>query len=1317
MATALPVYPLFDISSSSLGPKWEKYVGRLENLFIAMGTTHADKKKALLLHYAGEDVYNIFETLTLEAGDADVYIKAKNALVTYFKPKVNHEYEKYVFRQSRQEKHENLDTFCTRLRQLSQNCDFTDNNAEIKSQIIQGCISSNLRKKALKDDNITLDDLLKAARALEIADTQSKGMEANVLQVNRVMHRKPSKQEGKKYTCYNCGGEYPHETECPAKGKTCTYCKRVDHFENYCKTKSRNQKYSPRGRGSFHSRGNSFRYRGHSRGGVNQISEPLHTASAHSSDEDEYVFSVQQSQCKTPQVNVSINGVSCSFLADSGASVNIMDQESYLKLTPLKLSTANTGVFAYGSQKSLPVIGKFTAKVIFKTQHANAEFLVVTGNTGSLLGFSTASQLGIINIVNNINQNKAKPAILEEFKDITQGLGMMKGYKVKLHIDENVRPVMQPHRRIPFHLRSKVEEELKYLEQEDIIEKVEGPTPWVSPIVAAPKPKNPDKVRICVDMRRANQAIQRERHPLPTMDDLIYELNGSTVFSKLDLNHGYHQLEIAPECRNITTFVTHVGLRRYKRLNYGVNAASEIFQQAIESVIKGIPGSKNISDDIIIHGVNREEHDKSLRGVLQRLREYNLTLNSSKCEFYKTSIEFFGQIWSQYGLSPDPRKVEAIKNAEAPKSATEVRSLLGMANYCARFIRNFANITHSLRQLTHKSVPFQWGEEHTAALNTLKDSITQDQVMAYYDPNKETNLIVDASPVGLGAILTQNDRPIAYASRSLSKAESNYSQIDREALAIVWGIEHFHLYLYGAQFNVTTDHKPLVTIFNNGNTKSTARCERWCLRLQTYQFEVKYSPGKENPADYMSRHPLETEDGKPTRSEIITENYINMVESLSTPNAISTEELQEETNNDATLNMVKRALKDSQNWHKHEELLPYLKIRDELSTTENGIILRGTRIIVPQSLQRSILALAHEGHQGIIKTKSLLREKVWFPKIDEMTQDLISKCTTCQITTSDTRFHPVQMSDLPSAPWVDVSADFSGPYPTGEYLLVVIDDYSRFPVVEIVRSTSGNTVIPVLDKIFAVHGIPETLKTDNGPPFNGDEIRKFAKKLGLKHRKITPLWPRSNATAESFMKPLNKAVLSATAEGRNWKQDLYKFLRNYRATPHCTTDVSPAKALFKRSIRIKLPEITAIADDEAMRTRDKIQKQKMKVNFDKRHVRNPHYFSEGDTVIVKQRKEHKLQTPFDPNPYHVTNRNGTMITAERGDHKITRNASHFKPAPDAVVEPATEDEITMDPSNSTPPSNPSNNVTQQPERRFSTREKRFPQEKYKDFVL
>nr|XP_033948146.1 uncharacterized protein K02A2.6-like [Pseudochaenichthys georgianus] len=235
--------------------------------------------------------------------------------------------------------------------------------------------------------------------------------------------------------------------------------------------------------------------------------------------------------------------------------------------------------------------------------------------------------------------------LLHEYQDIFQGIGKLKDFQVKLHIDESVQPVTQPHRRIPFHMRKRVESELNQLQEKGVIERISGPTPWVSPIVATPKPKNSDKVRICVDMRLPNTAIQRERHITPTVDDLIHDLNGAVVFSKLDLNAGYHQLELHPDSRYITTFTTHTGLWRYTRLNFGINSAAEVFQNVIQGVLHGIPNVRNMSDDIIVYGKTQEEHNNSLKAVFQRLREKNITLNADKCEYSKPELEFFGYIF------------------------------------------------------------------------------------------------------------------------------------------------------------------------------------------------------------------------------------------------------------------------------------------------------------------------------------------------------------------------------------------------------------------------------------------------------------------------------------------------------------------------------------------------------------------------------------------------------------------------------------------------------------------------------------------------
>lgn len=226
------------------------------------------------------------------------------------------------------------------------------------------------------------------------------------------------------------------------------------------------------------------------------------------------------------------------------------------------------------------------------------------GKGCSLLGYDTANQLGLIKVVNSVADTPGPTVadkLVESFPELFEGIGMLKDFQVKLHIDTNVQPTCQPHRRVPFHIRQRVEHELQKLEDNDIIETVTGPTPWVSPIVTPPKPKNLNEVRICVDMRQANTAIQRERHLTPTMDDVIHELNGATVFSKLDLRAGYHQLELHPDSRYITTFSTHKGLRRYKRLNFGISSAAEVFQNVICQALQGIEGVKNLSDDIIVH--------------------------------------------------------------------------------------------------------------------------------------------------------------------------------------------------------------------------------------------------------------------------------------------------------------------------------------------------------------------------------------------------------------------------------------------------------------------------------------------------------------------------------------------------------------------------------------------------------------------------------------------------------------------------------------------------------------------------------------------
>ena len=407
-----------------------------------------------------------------------------------------------------------------------------------------------------------------------------------------------------------------------------------------------------------------------------------------------------------------------------------------------------------------------------------------------------------------------------------------------------------------------------------------------------------------------------------------------------------------------------------------------------------------------------------------------------------------------------------------------MKSLLGMTQYVARFIPNYATITAPLRLLTRQDTPWKWEQEELRALNELKEALVGDQVMSYFDPRKQPEIIVDVSPVGRGGLLIQDGKVINYASRAPSDVESRYSQREREMLAVVWGVDHFHLYVYGAQFSVVTDHKPLIGIFKN-HKQTSARIERWKLRLMPYDCKLIYRPRRaaENPADFMSRDPSSSQ----LDEQNLAEDYVNFVCTNAVPKAMTLEEIKQETKEDMELQAVIKAVETDQ-WNS-PEVQPYKKLNDELSVY-NGLVLRRNRIVIPVSLRSKAVDLAHQGHQGIVKRKQLIGDKVWFPGMDKMAEQKVQNRLSCKAATAKSPSpEPRRMTPLPSAPWKEVAVDFAGTFPTGEYIMVVTDEFSRFPEVKIFTSTSARAVIPELDAIFARQGIPEVLKSGNGPPF------------------------------------------------------------------------------------------------------------------------------------------------------------------------------------------------------------------------------------------
>ena len=477
----------------------------------------------------------IFDTLT-ETGED--YKTAVAKLDEYFLPKKNVDYETFQFRQASQKSDETVDQFVTRLRKLAVHCEFADLERELKSAVIEHCTSKRLRRHALREEAMTLDKLLSKAQALEASETQAKGIEESTAQTNpsaesvkhirRGQHpRRPIQVSArhKSSQCRQCGLSWPHtRTPCPAKGKTCNSCGKPNHFAKMCLSGRRTAPAHSQYRQEQRPKRTAPNRRQ-----VNHVStappqDEEEESSEESSSDGEYIFTLGQETGKTgvPETSVKVNGVLTKMMIDTGASTDVLDEAAFQKIDqvqPIQLADVTYPIFPYGSQSRLRVLGKFKANITANGKQITANTHVLEGTHGSLLSFATASKLGLVEVkINNITTFTCSD-LIQQYPTVFQGIGNLKSCEVKLHIDETVPPVAQSARRIPFHLRKKVSAELEKLEQEGIIERVEGPTPWVSPLVVIPK-KNGD-VRLCVDMRMPNQAIQRERHPSPTVDDLV----------------------------------------------------------------------------------------------------------------------------------------------------------------------------------------------------------------------------------------------------------------------------------------------------------------------------------------------------------------------------------------------------------------------------------------------------------------------------------------------------------------------------------------------------------------------------------------------------------------------------------------------------------------------------------------------------------------------------------------------------------------------------------------------------------------------------
>ena len=420
-----------------------------------------------------------------------------------------------------------------------------------------------------------------------------------------------------------------------------------------------------------------------------------------------------------------------------------------------------------------------------------------------------------------------------------------------------------PPRTVPIPLRSKVKEELDRMEKMGVIAKVTQPTPWCAGMVVVPK-KSGD-VRICVDLKPLNEGVLQETYPIPPVDDTLAQLAGATVFSKVDANSDFWQIPLAKDSQLLTTFITPHGRYCFQKLPFGISSAPELYQRRMSQILSGLDGVLCHIDEVLIYGGTTEEHNTRLRAALSRLQTVGVTLNADKCLFSQTSIRFLGHVIDKNGVCPDPERLTAVRNMEAPKDLTQLRRFMGMANQLGKFTPNLSTLSQPLRELMSTKRSWCWGQPQQESFEQVKLELTRPTVLALYNPNAPTKISADASAYGLGAVLLQEGesawRPVIYASCSLSDTERRYAQIEKEALAVTWGCSKFANYILGRPFLIETDHKPLVPILSTKHLDDLPRVLRFRLRLARFNYTIMHTAGKLlYTADTLSHVPQPTED-------------------------------------------------------------------------------------------------------------------------------------------------------------------------------------------------------------------------------------------------------------------------------------------------------------------------------------------------------------------------------------------------------------------------------------------------------------------------
>lgn len=1188
--------------------QWKQYLQRLNQHFTIYGVTDANQQRAGLLSWIGSESY---ELLTNLFGNEDITRKTfedlTNKLTEHFKDKIHVQAARYEFYNRSMTSDQTYSDWAADLRGIARNCNFICKkdgcgesyvDDQIRDMIIKETPHADVRRQCLLEADPTLEFVLKKADTYVTTTETAKVLKGEVLQpttnqmtasYNRHNYRGNTRKQSnaaptlettgshKLKSCPQCFINHDRK-QCPQRSKVCMRCKRTGHIQSVCRSTT-------------------------------------HViTSSDSTNDDETIGSIYQvtnSGCNVSNhvyervgkqiwINTVVNGVHTKFQWDTGATCSMVGLKGYQEIGSPACKPTTTTLHAYG-HSALRVKGECQVNVqVGGIIKQNLRLFVVEANLGTnLMGLDWSdifglSQQGLSAVINKVEgnplslQHKEKEmrsdiqAISQQYPDIfQQGIGHCKSFKIAIHLKANKLPSFSRPRDIPYSRRAATKEELDRLEQAGVLEHIDF-SEWAAPIVVVTKPSG--KVRICGDFKKLNQSISVDQHPIPKLDDLMTKIGGGRYYTKLDLADAYLQLELDDESKKLCVINTPFGLYRYNRMCFGVASSPAQFQRCMDSLTAKLPGVAAYLDDLIVTGHTTEEHWANLHRLLKKLQDHGFRVRLEKCEFFKDSVEYLGHTIDRDGRRPAKSSLAALEQLPRPIDVHQLKAFLGKINYYGRFIANLADKAAPLYSLLKKEIPFTWSNNCEQAFDTLKNDVIRATNLVHYDESKPLILATDASSYGVGVVLSQVDKgreaPIAYASKTLTETQQKYSQIEREALSIIYGVTKFRQFLYGRRFTLVTDHEPLVSIFasdKNIPTLTAQRLQRWALILMGFQYDIKYKNTLQHGnADALSRLPIGPDRHFDSMQQLEDQEITHAIQEEIELLPIVADQVRILTKSDSTLQTVIEWINSG--WPKTKpteaDLLTYWNRKEELFVSEGVLLLQGekfTRVIIPKKLQTDVLSTLHSSHWGVVKMKQLARRYAWWSKINCDIEEMVKSCEICRQCSS----MPSQTYNnwpIPQGAWERVHLDFAGPF-RGKMWLLCIDAYSKFPYVGVMNigQTTAKQTVQVLKDIFSLEGLPKTIVTDNGPQFIASDFEEFCNQYFIKHITSPAYHPASNGEAERYVQTFKKSVDKNCLEGMTLHDSVRVALASYRCLPHPSLDwKTPAEVLHGRQPRCLL---------------------------------------------------------------------------------------------------------------------------------------------------